>query len=132
MRTIEELSTAAHLCIVGRYEEQRVADAEMYHGFLEWPDFRATVIWGYNEAGLMEHVSVSSFKRKQIPSWEIMCRVKDMFFRPDEMVVQIHPTEDRYLHGVSSPGRKPLENVLHLWRPKDGDFAILNHPELWD
>ena len=54
-----------------------------------------------------------------------MCRLKDMFFYPEEMVVQLHPPKSEYVSGVESGGVK-LENVLHLWRPKDGDFSILN------
>lgn len=73
----------------------------------------------------MEHVSISSRKKKQLPPWEIMCRLKDMFFYPDEMAVQLHPPESEYLHGVGR-GKSKLENVLHLWRPKDGDYSRLN------
>lgn len=99
----------------------------MYGGWVEWDDFRGTVMFGYNEAGIMEHVSVSERNRRKIPAWEQMCRLKDMFFYPDEMVVQIHPAEERYLHGVGNLG-----NILHLWRPKDGNWEALNHPERWD
>lgn len=89
------------------------------------------MIFGYDEAHLMEHVSVSCYNRKKLPTWDDMCKLKKMFFNDDEMVVQIHPSEENYLHGVSRPGFKTLENVLHLWRPMDGDFSILNTPERW-
>lgn len=130
MRFMEELENMPHLVIVGR-----VADIpkeyEVYHGWVMWEGFRATVVFGFNEAGCMEHVSVSPNRKKQVPTWEDMCRLKDMFFYPEEMAVQVHPAESRYLHGVGTEKNR-LENVLHLWRPKDGDFGILNHPERWD
>ena len=128
MKTLEEIKGTPHLLFMGPkagFEQKH----EVYHGQVSWDDlkFRGSVVFGFNENGIMEHVSVSSFSRAQLPSWEVMCRLKDMFWNKDEMVVQIHPAESRYVHGVLG-----LENVLHLWRPKDGDFKLLNHPELWD
>ncbi len=126
MRPIEELKIANYLVVKGRLPGTP-EEAEMYHGWVKWQGFEGSVIWGYRENGLMEHVSVSHHKRKILPTWDDMCRLKDIFFRPDEMVVQIHPAADRYLHGVVDRG-----NILHLWRPISGDWAILNHPERWD
>ena len=39
-----------------------------------------------------------------------MCRVKDMFFYPNETVIQYHPSEKQRVNN--------LENCLHLWRPQ--------------
>ena len=132
VRPIEELKNMKNLCVQGRVTRYGMDKFHVYEGFVEWSGFKASVIFGYDESGLMEHVSVSPFKRRQIPTWEEMCKVKQIFFRENEMVVEIHPSEERYVHGVGSPGGKPLENVLHLWRPMNGDFSILNHPEKWD
>ena len=99
----------------------------IYSGMVTLKNCKASVIFGYNENNLMEHVSISPNNKKYWLSWNDMCEVKDMFFNPNEMVVQIHPTADRYLHGFGD-----RENILHLWRPKDGDFGVLNHPERWD
>lgn len=126
MKTLEELQRAAHLAILGRAIGIQ-EEYEVYRGIVSWNDFEGSVVFGMNEAGCMEHVSISCYKRNRLPSWEIMCRTKDLFWRKDEMVVQIHPTEERYFHGF-----KTLTNVLHLWRPKDGNFELLNHPEKWD
>ena len=72
-----------------------------------------------------EHVSVSPKGSKResdqpCPTWEQMCEVKKAFWRDDEMVVQVHPTEDKYLHGPMFD-----TNILHLWRPSDGDWSRL-------
>ena len=125
MREIKELMKSDHLMIDGK-ADYFPPECETYHGSVHWRDFHASVVFGYNENG-MEHVSVSPYNRNRVPTWEEMCRIKDLFFREDEMVVQIHPAAERYVHGVNG-----LDNVLHLWRPKDGDFSILNHPERWD
>lgn len=81
-------------------------------------------LFGHDEKG-WEHVSVSpagsKYERDQpTPTWDEMCQVKRIFWRDDEMVVQIHPQECEYLHGIGGD-----TNILHLWRPKDGDWSTL-------
>lgn len=56
-----------------------------------------------------EHVSVSVMRRDRCPTWEEMCHVKDLFWGPEERVVQYHPPESEYVRN------HPY--VLHLWRP---------------
>lgn len=69
-----------------------------------------TVVWSFG--GGWEHVSVSY--RKRCPTWEEMCRVKDMFFNPEEVAVQYHPRHSEYVN------RHPY--CLHLWRKRWEDF----------
>jgi hypothetical protein len=58
-----------------------------------------------------DHVSVSMRDRGHdaIPSWEQMCVVKDQFFEPEEVVMQLHPRRSQYVN--------ICEWCLHLWRP---------------
>lgn len=69
-----------------------------------------------SNGGGWEHVSVSPVnkKRNKCPSWEEMCRIKDMFFEPEERVVQFHPPKSEYVNN------HPY--CLHLWRYTAGDF----------
>ena len=127
MKTLEELRNTPNLLVQGRIPYIPTA----YSGIVEWSGFSGSVVFGFDENG-MEHVSVSSFKIRKLPSWDDMCKLKDMFFRKDEMVVQIHPSEDQYVHGVQRLDENKLENVLHLWRPKNGDWSMLNEPEKWN
>ena len=115
MKTIEELRETARLRILKSTSEFVIGDID-----LDYLGFKASFIAGFNEGGF-EHVSVSSYNHRKLPSWEVMCKVKDMFFDKEEMVVQIHPPESEYVHSV-----RGLENVLHLWRPIDGDWGRLN------
>lgn len=62
-----------------------------------------------------EHVSVRAFDdsksahaKERMPTWEEMCFIKDLFWLPEECVVQFHPPKSEYVN------RHP--NVLHLWR----------------
>lgn len=56
-----------------------------------------------------EHVSVSPKKRCNIPTWNDMCVLKDVFFGEEEEAYQIHPKKSQYVNHV--------ENCLHLWKP---------------
>ena len=60
-----------------------------------------------------EHVSVSINKRR-CPNWEIMCIVKDLFWDPEDVVVQFHPAKSQYVNN------HPF--VLHLWRSTTYEF----------
>lgn len=66
-----------------------------------------------NGAG-WEHVSVSPYNKPRVPTWEEMCFIKGLFWRPDEWVIQFHPAESEYVNN------HPY--VLHLWRPTDQSF----------
>lgn len=56
-----------------------------------------------------QHVSVSIEYDKRPPKWNIMCWVKDLFWEPEDWVVQFHPAKSQYVN--YHPG------CLHLWRP---------------
>ena len=101
MKTPEELKSTTNLLI-----HQSSADG----GCGEiWQAGRAygSVIW--SNGGGWEHVSVAPYKRSHTPTWDEMCRLKDMFFHDDEVVVQFHPAKSDYVNNVP--------NCLHLWRP---------------
>ena len=101
-------------------------DGEGNHGLFVAslrPKVKAIVIAADGDEVGWEHVSAhiryvtkqGKFK-KRIPSWEEMCAIKEIFFKPDECVVQFHPKEEDYIniHG----------HVLHLWRKEGEDFPM--------
>lgn len=75
-------------------------------------DMTFVASWG----GGWDHVSVSPLKKKIVPSWEIMCKVKDVFFEPGEAVIQIHPPKSEYVNN--------MPNCLHLWRANDREMVL--------
>lgn len=69
-----------------------------------------------NEVIPWEHVSarvaVEKYHGKlkeRTPTWDEMCAIKKLFWRDDEVVVQIHPAESEYIN--------LHPHVLHLWKP---------------
>lgn len=105
MKTLEEIKATCNLliCNVGIDGGAGV----IFHAGKRW----ASVIWSFG--GGWEHVSVCPYNRRT-PSWEDMCRLKDMFFRDDEAVVQYHPAKSEYVNN--------MPNCLHLWRPIDAQL----------
>ena len=68
------------------------------------------VIWSFG--GGWEHVSASYSNR--CPTWDEMCKLKEMFFKSEEVVVQYHPKQSQYVN------IHPY--CLHLWRKSGEDF----------
>lgn len=83
-------------------------------GIIELNGVRTSVIVGRNEDG-WEHVSIMKQSHK-LPTWDEMCLIKDIFWSGEEEVVQIHPRQSEYVN---------ITDVLHLWRPVDGDWSKL-------
>lgn len=54
-----------------------------------------------------EHVSVSLSEERD-PTWEEMCKVKDVFWDEGDCVIQYHPPKESYIN------HHP--HCLHLWR----------------
>lgn len=101
MKTQSEISEARNLMV------QRLA-SDGGCGEILFPRWRGSIIW--STGGGWDHVSVAPYKKSYTPTWEEMCRIKDMFFNEDEAVVQYHPAKSEYVNNVT--------NCLHLWRPQ--------------
>ncbi len=60
-----------------------------------------------------EHCSVSLTTKKgtinRTPTWDEMCKVKDLFWGKEDTVIQYHPAESDYVN--------MHKYCLHLWRP---------------
>lgn len=106
MRTNEELKNTPNLLVLQTAPDG--GGGEILQLGKRW----ASVIWS-NGAG-WDHVSVAPYNRRVVPTWDDMCRLKDMFFREDEIAVQYHPPKSEYVNNVP--------NCLHLWRPTEAEM----------
>ena len=105
MKTQEQINKTVGLRIIRTEEDGGFG--EIWIAGKPW----ATVVWSWG--GGWDHVSVSPIKRN-VPSWDEMCRVKDMFWNEDEVVVQYHPRKSDYVN--------ICKNCLHLWKPLESDM----------
>jgi hypothetical protein len=63
-----------------------------------------------------DHVSVSPWFKKRTPTWEEMSKIRELFFRPDEVAMELHvaATEHISFHPYT----------LHLWRPQQEKIPL--------
>lgn len=54
-----------------------------------------------------EHLSVSTPVRT--PTWDEMCKMKETFWKDDEICMQLHPKKEDYVDN--------MRFCLHIWRP---------------
>lgn len=66
-----------------------------------------------------EHVSATMRNEKRCPTWDEMCKIKDLFWDEAENVIQYHPPANEYVNN------HPF--VLHLWKPP---FVVPRPPQL--
>jgi hypothetical protein len=59
--------------------------------------------WG----GGWEHLSVST--PNKLPTWEQMCKLKEIFWEDEEACVEYHPRKSEYVNNH--------RYCLHIWRP---------------
>lgn len=62
-----------------------------------------------SNGGGWEHVSVSIPNSDETPSWNLMCKVKWIFWDEEDCVVQYHPPASQHVNNH--------DRCLHLWRP---------------
>lgn len=80
------------------------------YGFFVIGDLRVIssgIADGSVKHGEWEHVSVSCADR--CPTWDEMQKVKELFWRDDETVIQFHPAKAQYVNH--------MRYCLHLWKP---------------
>jgi hypothetical protein len=92
------------------------------NGAFEWGTIngpiRTIASDGGEKGNEWEHVSVS-FERR-CPTWEEMCRVKNLFWDENDCVLQYHPPKSDYVNNHKF--------CLHLWRPVN---IIMPRPPSW-
>ena len=95
---------------IRRAEGMTVTAATAYggQGEIEINGWKGSVVWGNSEWD-WEHVSVAPYDHSITPSWDDMCRLKDIFFDHEEIAIQLHPQKSEYVNMAT--------NCLHLWRP---------------
>lgn len=99
----------------------------LHGGDIDYPHFVYTICTPENEELAVlacitpcgwEHVGVRRNGTDQLPTWDHMAAVKELFWYETECVVQFHPPADVYVN--EHPG------CLHLWRHVSKPFPLPN------
>ena len=106
MKDLKTIATSPRVLTLALFEHT-------LEGVYEFSDgTKATIVVGDNESDCYEHASVAPINHRKVPTWSQMCEFKDLCFKDEEEVVQVHPPKSEY---VNIKG-----NCLHLWRRIDG------------
>lgn len=112
MKTFEEIKNTPNIQIKGQAGETGLGGSYYDSISGKWLNFMFSNQMGW------EHLSVSMPSRT--PTWDQMCRMKDVFWNKDETCVEYHPAENLYVN--------MHPHCLHIWRPVKCD-EFLNEPE---
>lgn len=75
-------------------------------------DFNSVLHFIFSTGCGFEHLSVSTPVR--CPTWDEMCKMKDIFWRDDEVCIQLHPKKEDYVDN--------MKYCLHIWKPIDKEI----------
>ncbi|MCQ2801019.1 MAG: hypothetical protein MJ216_03635 [Bacilli bacterium] len=84
-----------------------------FNGIYVDPVERKNYFFVFSWGGGWEHLSVS--QRNKTPSWDIMCRMKEIFWGDDEVCVEYHPKKEDYIN--------LHPHCLHIWKEVGKEFA---------
>lgn len=111
MRSLEEIRNTRNLFI----EAEAPNDGMGGYYYDSLNNKRFNFIFSYQMG--WEHLSVSMPSRT--PSWEQMCKMKDIFWSEDEACIQYHPKKEDYVN--------MHPHCLHIWRPTEEALPIPPH-----
>ncbi len=104
MRNLNEILKDERIVAIKRNVQNEKSDQvklnikAKYNGKIAFVKFSRAVGW--------EHLSVAF--EDEIPSWNFMQEMKEMFWEDDEVAYQIHPKKSEYINNN--------EYCLHIWR----------------
>lgn len=103
MKTIDEIRKTRNLFIEA--ETDNAGMGGYYYDVISGKNL--SFIFSYQMG--WEHLSVSM--PSKTPSWDQMCRMKDIFWNKDEACVEYHPKEEDYVN--------MHPHCLHIWKPTE-------------
>ena len=121
MKTFEEIKASKKVIV-------SVENEDGFSGYIEIRGWRGTIIasWGCG----WDHVSVAPAKSNYTPTWDDMCAIKDLFFKDDEAVIQIHPPKSEYINLRKIAYIFGVEMML-IWSYRRVGWLALKTVRLW-
>lgn len=77
-------------------------------------DYNSVLHFIFSNGCGFEHLSVSTPVRT--PTWDEMCKMKEIFWRDDEVCMQLHPKKEEYVNNHNY--------CLHIWKPIDKEIPM--------
>lgn len=109
MRAFEEIINNGKLQILTQFQNE---DGFQIRAYYTHPITQKRYWCKFTSAYGWEHLTVSPQpQRGKVPEWDIMCRVKDIFWDEEECCIEYHPRASQYVNNN--------ETCLHIWKPID-------------
>ena len=109
MRTLETILSNRQLQILTHVDDSEGIQIRAYYTH---PVTQKRYWCKFTKAYGWEHLTVSPQpQRGHTPEWDVMCRVKDIFWEEEECCIEYHPRHSQYVNNN--------ETCLHIWRPID-------------
>ena len=112
MREKEEILTNKFLNHLIR--EFETDELFQFYGHYTDPLTRKDYLVKFTNGFGWEHLSVST--RNKTPEWDVMCKLKEIFWRDDECCVEYHPKREDYVNNM------PF--CLHIWKKIGEEFEM--------
>ena len=106
MKTFDEIINNSKLTIKTQLQTED-GDVQI-RAYYNDPVSRKRYWCKFTKAQGWEHVTVAGVNHK-VPDWDIMCKVKDIFWNEEECCIEYHPRKSQYINNN--------EYCLHIWRP---------------
>lgn len=113
MRNLEEIRKTPNLFIEAETEDDGMGGRYYDRITEKFLNFIFSYQMGW------EHLSVST--PSKCPTWEQMCRMKDIFWSEEETCIQYHPAKSQYVDN------HPY--CLHIWKPIESDNFTVEYGE---
>lgn len=104
MKNYEEILQNGQLNIIDKFKDE---DSVCIHAYFFDPINQKRYFVKFTSSYGWEHASVS--QSNKTPTWDIMCRIKDVFWGGDEVCIEYHPNKEDYINNH--------EHCLHIWKP---------------
>ena len=108
MKSIEEIKKNGKLQIL---TESKNDECEIQiRAYYTDPVTRKRYWCKFTKAFGWEHLAITPQpQRNKVPEWDVMCKVKDIFWDEEECCVEYHPRKSQYINNN--------EVCLHIWKP---------------
>lgn len=107
MKKLNEILNNGKLQILTKIENEEQIQIRAYYTDpvtrkRYWCKFTSALGW--------EHVAVSPQpQRGKTAEWDVMCKIKDIFWEEEECCIEYHPRKSQYVNNN--------ETCLHIWKP---------------
>lgn len=111
MKELKNITLERNCCIQSySIRNGKLKETFLYAFLFPLSDVKVPVS-AYPNDDIWEHVMINLISQQRCPTYEEMCKLKENFWKQNEITLQVHPAKSEYVNFC--------EYALHLWRYKN-------------